>query len=190
MAEVLLVLGISGVGKSTVIEKALEKLPEKPAWYNFGDLMLEILKSEGKSIDRDKMKELPISEIKRLQKLVAEKLNKMPGIVIVDTHLALESPYGFIPGITREFLEDTHIRHITIIEAPPEEILKRRMKDEEKRERFPQTEEDIGTQLMMDRSMAGSISIQLGIPVKIIQNIKLEKASDELADTWRRIMWR
>ncbi len=189
MADVLLVLGISGVGKSTVIREAIERLPEELPWYNFGDLMLEILRKEGKEIDRDKMKEMPVDEIKRLQDLVAEKLEKMPGAVIVDTHLALESPYGFVPGITWEFLERVPIKHITIIEAPANEILARRRKDEGKRKRFPETERDIETQLAMDRAMAGTISIRLGIPVKIVENLDLEKAVEELAETWRNLLW-
>ncbi len=192
MAEVVLVLGISGVGKSTVIRRVLSKVPEnrRPSWLNFGDLMLDILREEGRLVNRDEMKFFDVEDTAYLQRKVAERLSSMDGIVIVDTHMALESPFGFIPGITQSFIEHVKIKHIVIIEAPAKDILSRRSKDKSKRQRFPQTEMDISVQLDLDRAMASSLAVKLGVPIKVIENIDLDKAVDELYKTWEAILWK
>ncbi len=192
MAEVILILGISGVGKSTVIRNALERLPEdkRPKWHNFGDLMLEVLKESGESTDRDSMKFFDIEKTKMLQEKVADKISSMTGLVIVDTHMALESPYGFIPGITNAFLDRLKIRQIVIIEARPEDILERRGFDKGKRKRFPENERDISIQLDLDRAMASYLAVKLGVPIKIIENIDLEAAVDELVKSWEGLLWK
>ncbi len=192
MADVILVLGISGVGKSTVIRKTLERVPEekRPTWLNFGDIMLDILKSEGKSTDRDSMKFFDVNETSKLQSMVADRLASIPGTVIVDTHMALESPYGFIPGITNAFLDKVNVKQIVIIEAPARDIVARRNKDKGKRHRFPQTERDIEVQLDLDKAMASAISVKLGVPLKVVQNIDLEKAVESLYNTWEALLWK
>ncbi len=183
MARVFLVVGISGVGKSTVIRRALKEMEKEIKWVNYGDLMLDVLREMGVKISRDELKFLPIRETINLQEKVVQRINEMPGEVILDTHLALESPYGYIPGVSSQAVANMNLAQVIIIEAPPEEIIKRRARDTGKRKRFHQTEEDIRRQLDVDRAMASSLAVLKGVPLKIIVNIDLDRAVKEFIDS-------
>ncbi len=183
MARVFLVVGISGVGKSTVIRRALKEMKKEIKWVNYGDLMLEVLKDMGVNVMRDEMKFLPIEKTINLQEKVVQRIREMPGDILLDTHLALESPYGYIPGVSSKAIANMDLAQIIVIEAPPEEIIKRRAKDTGKRKRLHQTEEDIRRQLDVDRAMASSLAVLKGVPLKIIVNIDLEKAVHEFINS-------
>ena len=81
---VVVVTGVPGVGKSTVMAGASE------AGYgivNFGDVMFEIAQAEGVP-NRDQMRRLPVADQQRLQRLAGEKIAAI-GNVVVDTHTSI-----------------------------------------------------------------------------------------------------
>ena len=85
----VIITGVPGVGKTTVINAAYEKVTAEGIAYqnlNFGSFMFEVAQAEGLVTDRDQMRKLDRVQQKRLQKLAAEKIAAIDGNVIVDTH--------------------------------------------------------------------------------------------------------
>ncbi len=179
---IYLVVGISGVGKSTVINRAMPQLNLKVV--NWGDIMLEIAKKEYNISSRDKMKFLSQEDTRKLQMKTVEMIKAINGDVLVDTHLAIESPTGFLQGIPSWVARELKPVKLILIEAPPEDISKRRKKDTSKRQRFAESVDDISRHLDMDRGIAAAISYDLGIPIKIVTNINLDDAVSEFLEAF------
>ena len=111
---VVVVTGVPGVGKSTVMAGASE------AGYgsvNFGDMMFEVAQTEGVA-DRDQMRKLPIVEQQRLQRLAGERIAAM-GDVVVDTHASIRTAQGFMPGLPEWTLRAMAPTIIVLVEATP-----------------------------------------------------------------------
>jgi len=93
--NMIIAMGLPGAGKTTV----LKGLKTDYELINFGDLMLEVEKEMFGIKDRDDMRTLPIEKQDQAQKKVYEKLSKMEGKVILDTHCSVSTPKGFFPGL-------------------------------------------------------------------------------------------
>lgn len=174
-----IVVGISGVGKSTVLKGALEGAKDV-TWVNYGDLFLKIALARKLAKDRDELKNLPKEKIEEIQRLVWDDVSKMNGNVIVDTHLTIESSKGFIPGLPYPMIKNLKPENIVLIEVPPEEILKRRKKDEGLRKREEQTAEDLRMHFDLDRAMGAAISFHLSCPLVVVENVDLAKAIESM----------
>jgi adenylate kinase len=176
--QIFLLTGISGVGKGTVIKNARGDFKH----VNFGDVMLATAKTMKLAESRDDLKKLNPKQQEDLQKATVEALKAMPGKILVDTHLALESPHGFIAGIPDWIARQLNVKRIIIIEAPSEEIIKRRAKDVSIRARESQSASHLDLQRDMDRMAGMTLSVITGAPLKIITNLDAKKAGDELSE--------
>ena len=88
-----IVLGLLGVGKATVVERASEILGAKVV--TFGTVMFEEARKLGWVKNRDEMREMPVERQKRLQRFAAAKISRASGrIPIVDTHLSIRAAEG------------------------------------------------------------------------------------------------
>jgi len=89
-----IVVGLSGVGKSTVLEEAMLLSDKEYELVNYGDKMMETAKEHG--VNRDEMKELDVETYKGIQDEAAEKIFELAKDqdVIVDTHSAIKTPHG------------------------------------------------------------------------------------------------
>lgn len=163
---VIVVTGIPGVGKTTVMQKAAEGMNIK--FVTFGTVMIEIAKRLGWAKDRDEMRKLPLEKQKELQIKTAEEVAKM-GNVIVDTHCTIKTPQGYMPGLPEWVVTKLKPKTIVIVEADPEEIYNRRQKDETRR-RDQDSIEEIAEHQQMNRAIAMAYSALTGATVKIIQN--------------------
>ena len=97
----VIITGVPGVGKTTVINEALAKLKNEGVEYqpiNFGSFMFEVAKSEGLVENRDQMRTLERADQKRLQQRAAQAIAKIPGNVMIDTHASVKTPTGYLPG--------------------------------------------------------------------------------------------
>jgi adenylate kinase len=93
----------------------------------------------------------------------------MGGRVFVDTHCTVRTPRGYLPGLPKWVLETLKPKQIILVEADPEEILRRRISDESrKREKSPL--EDIEEHQEMNRKVAMVYSTLTGAIVTIIKN--------------------
>ena len=169
MALRAVVVGIPGVGKTTVVQGVVSGFPGAKL-VNFGTLMLEAALSLKWVKQRDEMRKMSVERQKRLQKLAAAKIAKMKGkAVIVDTHLFIRTHEGFWPGLPFEVVRAMHPTHLILVEAAPEEIAKRRSVDTT-RYRDAITTEGLSEELALARSFLTVSSTLTGAPITIVRN--------------------
>ncbi|HEB37287.1 MAG TPA: adenylate kinase [Thermoplasmatales archaeon] len=163
---VIVVTGIPGVGKTTVMKKAAEGMDIK--FVTFGTVMIEIAQELGIAKDRDEMRKLSLEQQKELQIKTAEAVANM-GDVIVDTHCTIKTPRGYMPGLPEWIIRKLNPKTIVVVEADPEEIFNRRAKDTT-RNRDPDTLEQIAEHQQINRAIAMAYAALSGATVKIVFN--------------------
>ncbi|WP_456455532.1 adenylate kinase [Methanopyrus sp.] len=191
MGYVIVATGVPGVGATTVTTEAVKEL-EGYEHVNYGDVMLEIAKEEGLVEHRDEIRKLPAEKQREIQRLAARRIAKMAegreGI-IVDTHCTIKTPAGYLPGLPIWVLEELQPAVIVLIEADPDEIMMRRMKDSEERQRDYDRAHEIKEHQEMNRMAAMAYATLTGATVKIIENHddRLEEAVREFVETVRSL---
>jgi len=173
-----IIAGIPGVGKSTVLEE-LSKIANFKI-VNFGTLMLE--KSGLK--DRDEIRKLELEKQKELQKMAAVEIKEM-GKVLVDTHYAIKTPRGYLPGIPPWVMELMDIEHVIVIESNEKDIIHRRNRDNT-RQRDEEAMEEIGEHQMVNRSIACALALVKGATLTVLKNE--ENRAGECAKMIKEIM--
>jgi len=140
----VVVVAVPGAGKSTILKKLVEKIPSLKI-VNFGDYMFEEAKKSLGISDRDEMRrKIKPTDYKALQEKAAEEIAKIDGDLIIDTHAAIKTPYGYYPGLPSRVVEILRPDAIAVLEFRPEDILQRRLKDlkgEEGQRRMREIEE-------------------------------------------------
>ncbi len=164
--NVIVVTGIPGVGKTTVMKKAAEGINVE--FVTMGSVMIDIAKEERIVKDRDDMRKLTLEKQRRLQVKTAEKISKMDNVV-VDTHCTIKTPQGYMPGLPEWVINKLKPKTILLVEADPEEIYNRRRKDKS-RNRDTDSEEEIKQHQEINRSAAMAYSAISGATVKIVSN--------------------
>lgn len=186
MSNVNIVVGLSGVGKSTVLEEATKLAKQEYEIINYGDKMLEIAKEEGLVDSRDELKKIGSEEQKEVQKKAAESIveESEDGNVIVDTHAAIQTPHGFLPGLPKWTVENLEPQHLVILDATAEEIYER-SKGDGGRNREHESVEGIERYREVAREMASTGSVLTGAYLKIIKNSDgmAQQAAEELVKT-------
>jgi cytidylate kinase len=84
----VIITGVPGVGKTTVVNEALKIIKDEGIEYtsiNFGSFMFEVAKNDNIVRDRDQMRTLDRSLQKRLQQRAAQAISQVPGNVLIDT---------------------------------------------------------------------------------------------------------
>lgn len=163
---VIVVTGIPGVGKTTVMQKAAEGMDI--TFVTFGTVMIDIAKEMKLVKDRDEMRKLTLEQQKKLQIKTAEKVAKMKN-VILDTHCTVKTPKGYMPGLPEWVVKKLNPTAIVIVEADPNEIYNRRAKDTT-RNRDPDTVEQIDEHQQINRAAAMAYAALTGATVKIVFN--------------------
>ncbi|MFG1449210.1 MAG: adenylate kinase [Thermoplasmataceae archaeon] len=179
----VVVSGIPGVGKSTVLEMLKKKTDYEI--INFGTLMYEMARDIGLVKSRDELRKLPIDTQINLQKKASAAIGKMENVVI-DTHMTIKTPDGYMPGLPEWVIRELKCSAYFVIEADPESILKRRTSDGT-RSRDSEMLDDIIEHQSINRSFVASCSIYTGATVSLIKN---EDGKAELAaqNIVRRLM--
>jgi adenylate kinase len=163
---VIVVTGIPGVGKTTVMKNAAEGRDIE--FVTFGTVMSEIAIETGLVQNRDEMRKLTLEQQKDLQIKSAEKIASM-GNVILDTHCTIKTPKGYLPGLPEWVIKKLKPTAIVVVEADPEEIYNRRAGDKT-RNRDPDTKEQIDEHQMINRAAAMVDAVLSGSTVKIVFN--------------------
>ncbi len=198
MAAITIVVGVPGVGKTTVISKAVEKLIEKgynAEIINYGDVMLERALELGLVENRDEMRKLPVTKQLYLQKVAAEWISKRSeeiDLLLLDTHLFIRTPRGRWPGISENNIPYLRgVVQLILIEADPKDISRRRMKDTTRiRSDYGSVEEEIMQDQMYNRYMSSAISVKYGCPVYILRNEEnmVDEAVNELVNVLENVI--
>jgi adenylate kinase len=182
----MVIVGIPGVGKTTVISKAAESLSKRGLITQvivFGSAMLDEAKKLGIK-DRDEMRRLPVQKQRTLQALAANSIKAIQNSnVLIDTHLFINTKEGKYPGLPKNLLEILSPTHLVMITADPEDIFRRRMQDDT-RNRDLISVEGIKTDLEISAIMIASTSVLIGAPFKFIYNSndKIDEAVKDLVD--------
>lgn len=186
MALTVILTGIPGVGKTTILNELQNLAKEKEiklAVLNYGTVMNELFKKYGRKISRDEIRRQQISVQKKIQDRAAQILvRKMRSpITIIDTHMFIRTKTGLWSGLPESVLSRLKPSLIVLIEAPPEEIAKRRRSDTT-RMRDDLTMEEVRFDLEWSRATASACAVYTGAPVKIISNKtgKQREAAEEL----------
>ena len=167
-----IIVGIPGVGKTTVIGRTAELLNRqtKANVVVFGTLMFEEAKSRLGIKHRDEMRSMPVADQRRLQEMAAQRISEMEDdVVLVDTHLFINTREGYYPGLPMRLLNIMKPTNLVMIAADPQEIVDRRTTDKE-RQRDIITSEIVQKELDISRVMVASCSILTGAPFAIVMN--------------------
>ncbi len=182
----VVIVGIPGVGKTSLITKIAELIKQKNktvSVHSYGTVMFEEAKKMGIK-NRDELRTLPIEKQKQLQKIAAETISNLSDdIIFIDTHAFISTKAGFYPGLPNYVIEIIQPANFIAISASPDEIHNRRMKDGT-RERDPISIEDIKKELAVQDAMLSSCSVFSGSPMKVIFNHegKIEEAAVNVID--------
>ena len=180
----VVVVGIPGVGKTTVVSKVVEKLNalnKSVSVHSFGTVMFEEAQENGLQ-DRDDLRKLTVEEQKNLQKKAAEKIAEhQENIVIIDTHAFISTKEGYYPGLPHYVIQILKPTHFIAVSAKPDEIYNRRTNDDT-RDRDIISIGSIKEELDVQDAMLSSCSVLSGSPMKVVLNTegKVEVAADSI----------
>ncbi|OYT48722.1 MAG: adenylate kinase [Desulfurococcales archaeon ex4484_42] len=200
--KLIVMVGLPGVGKSTVINLVVKKLKEKGynvEVINFGDFMLKFMVSKGYVKSRDEIRKLPLTiqqeaqtkSAKEIRRRFEELSSKSEGIFIgiVDTHALIKTETGLWPGLPKHVIEELRPHAIIVIEASPKEIVSRQLRDKT-RYRADYAREELITELLnLNRVFAISSAVLVGASVATVMNKegKAEEAAEEVVNIIERI---
>lgn len=191
MGKKVVVTGVPGVGKTTVINGAMERLAAEDVKYvtvNYGSFMFEVARKNDLVSDRDEMRRLSGDDQKHLQKAAASEIAAMSADanIIIDTHSSISTPAGFLAGLPEWVLRELMPDMIVLVETDPDQILMRRLGDDT-RIRDMEGARAIAGHQEFNRAIAAAYAMYTGCTVKIIGNedFLLERAIDDLVGVLR-----
>jgi adenylate kinase len=189
MGKKVIITGVPGVGKTTVVNEALKKLKEEGIEYqsiNFGSFMFDVAKNENIVQDRDQMRTLDRGMQKQLQQRAGQAIARVSGNVLIDTHASVKTPKGYLAGLPEWVLKEIMPDIIVLVETDDDQILMRRMTDET-RSRDREGAKSIAEHQQFNRSIAAAYAMITGCTIKIVTNADflLERAGQDLAEVLR-----
>jgi adenylate kinase len=174
--KVVVVVGVPGVGKTTVINEAVRQAKEAGLQFqvlNFGDVMLELALSQGLVENRDEIRKLRVDTQMALQAEAARDIAKRASSssVILDTHAIIKTSQGYWPGLPEPVVKALHPNHIVVVEADPQAVISRRAKDQGIRNRSDDlTAEELRFTMEVNRQAAISSAVLSGASVVFVKN--------------------
>jgi len=175
----IIVAGLPGVGKTTVVSKAVERLQKMghdAILVTLGSFMYEEAEKLGVS-DRDSIRKLPVGMQRELQLKAAKRISELSNeFVFVDTHLLIKTPQGFFPGLPLDVLQTLRPTQLVMIEAPISDIFNRRLRDGTRR-RDNESEEEVAEELLLSKQFLVVAAANTGATMTMVNN--RENLSDE-----------
>jgi adenylate kinase len=177
----IILTGIPGCGKSTVLQEALKLSPEATI-INFGDAILQEGSSLGMS--RDQLRKLPIQQQQEVGHAAAKKFAvQSAGTFILDTHALIKTPTGFCPGVPNHILQLLRPKALVMVESGSSLIYERRKLDAT-RIRDAESIEEIEYHQSLNRGFMAACCAITGAPLISINNSgTLTAAAKQLSDT-------
>ena len=195
----LIVVGVPGVGKTTVLNH-LVKLAEKEGIrieiVNMGDYMFKAAKEKGLVTHRDELRRLELRKQLELQGhaaklIIKDAISKLDekSVLIVDTHAVIRTTTGYWPGLPKHVIEELKPDSIVIVEAPVEDIVARQLRDKTRYRSDLAKKEVVEELLTFTRVAAMSSATFTASSVKIVLNLegKPEEAAKEILETIKKL---
>lgn len=188
--KLVLLGGVQGVGKSILLSWLADQFAEKIRVLNPGEFFRHYYYNER------------IKTIEEIEDLIVSEIESIPPdtVAVLHWHYAVRRPEGYISQIDfsrlKNLVESGKIEHITLVsvEAPPEAILERRLKEQESKKRIfsPATIlEEIAADerlLMMHRNLFSEVLGEPNVTVLHLHNIDLEETKKHLRDLFQSIL--
>jgi adenylate kinase len=190
MGKLIIVAGVPGAGKSTVLLESWQRVGKELNYsiVSFGTEMLEMCKESGLVANRDEMRNLGADQQEEMQWRTTKRIVERPENILLDTHCTIKTGSGsYLPGFTPRMLERMSPRAIILVDAHEAEIRGRRRLDKSRPLRTIESQEDILEHKLISRAYAAAFSARSGCLLRIIQNNtgEFERAVAEFVDTLR-----
>lgn len=192
MGKLIIVAGVPGAGKSTVLLEAWKQV-EKDLNYSivsFGTEMLKLCQEAGLVADRDEMRNLSADVQEEMQWRTTKRIVERPENVLLDTHCTIKTGSGsYLPGFTPRMLERMSPKAIILVDAHEAEIRGRRRLDKSRPLRTIESYDDILEHKVINRAYAAAFSARSSCLLRIIQNNtgEFDRAVEEFVATIRFI---
>ncbi len=195
----VIVTGVPGVGKTTVLGKVREMLEAEGRSFmivNFGDYMFSEASRAGWVRHRDEMRHLPLQKQLRLQEMAAEAIrrdaeSKLPGdgALLIDTHAVIKTATGYWPGLPESVVKGLRPDSIVLIEAAPEIIYERQMRDKTRRRSDIGGPEGVKELLEFARMAAVASATLVAASVYPVENVEghPEEAAKKIVELIKRL---
>lgn len=167
------VVGVPGVGKTTICKKVSKKI--NLPYINYGDLMLEIAKRKKLARDDKELFSLDIDTQRKIWEEAAIRIRKIDAAMI-DLHGVDQSPIGYIISLPINYIVP---KLIILVESEPGQILLQRKTDTKMR--IKDTLKTLKEHINILRISMIICSSMLGSKLYILKNIKLEESVKEMA---------
>jgi adenylate kinase len=191
--------GLIKVADYTTLQagKVISEDPEKGVAIVRDQGMETIYVKEQANINeaRDYMRNLNVAAQKVLQKEIMEHYIGIfaanpAGHFLVETHAALKTKQGYIPGLREDFLEAAKPDLFSVIEADANDIYQRRLNDPTRKRDHDKSVKDVQINLDTTRYFASDFAFDAHSPLLIVQNEqgKLEAAAAAIVDALERFI--
>lgn len=163
--RVVAVLGLSGVGKTTLLKNARQRFTF--AHLQAGELIeLEKRERKGESVARDLLREASIEDNQTL--LIGGFLRLAPneGLIVLDGHAVVDTPSGLVE-IPPSVFSAIDVSGLVVIVDDVERIVSRRRSDP-RRTRPIRSPEELARHQERSILAATHVALALGVPVFVV----------------------
>jgi len=169
----VVIVGIPGVGKSTVVNKIVELMSaenQKTHIISYGTVMMEEASKLHGVKSRDDMRKLAVEVQRKLQVYAASRISLIQEeFVIIDTHLFISTKEGLWPGMPMDVLQALKPTHLVLVSATVDQVKSRRANDTT-RARDISSLDTLLLELEAARTLLFASSLVCGCPALIVEN--------------------
>jgi adenylate kinase len=157
--------------------------------------VIYVKEQENIKLAKDEIRNLNINTQIKIQKEVGNYFHELLEAnkgknYIIETHAALKTKQGYLPGLPKNFLQATEPDVYAIIEADVDEIFVRRLLDKKRKRDHDKSTKDVQTNLDTTRYFASAFAAVTHAPLLIVNNKekRSEEAANEIANVLKRFM--